>query len=263
VGSWPCDDVELERQEAQHWLLRILLGFPYLGPVDEVLRKHNPRILDVATGTGIWAIDMADLFPHVEVIGADTVPTQPKFVPPKCEFELVDLDDLPYEPASFDLIHIRFVHPRVRSFPNLVTTAFRLLRHNGLLLVFDYDLLPILSDGSTPLGARAWHDAMVKSMGRAGMKAFTLEKVLESLTGRDVVGSDMRVPIGHGEGRMGQLGKIHLINTKAFLESARHVMVEHGGYTDAEVDVLSQAYMADVEKKNLYTRYHALSIRNI
>lgn len=37
---------------------------------------------------------------------------------------------------------------------------------------------------------------------------------------------------------MGQLGKIHYINTKAFLESARHVMVVHGGYTDAEVDIL-------------------------
>jgi hypothetical protein len=39
-------------------------------------------------------------------------------------------------------------------------------------------------------------------------------------------------------GRMGQLGKIHYINTKAFLEAARHVMIEYGEYTDAEVDVL-------------------------
>jgi hypothetical protein len=37
---------------------------------------------------------------------------------------------------------------------------------------------------------------------------------------------------------MGQLGKIHYINTKAFLEAARHVMIEYGEYTDAEVDVL-------------------------
>ena len=40
-------------------------------------------------------------------------------------------------------------------------------------------------------------------------------------------------------GRMGQLGKIHVVNTKAYLEAGRYVMVEHGGYTDAEVDVLS------------------------
>jgi hypothetical protein len=40
------------------------------------------------------------------------------------------------------------------------------------------------------------------------------------------------------KGRMGQLGKIQHINTKAYLEAARHVMVEYGEYTDAEIDVL-------------------------
>jgi hypothetical protein len=43
-------------------------------------------------------------------------------------------------------------------------------------------------------------------------------------------------------GRMGQLGKIHYINTKAFLEAARHVMIEYGEYTDAEVEVLCRSY---------------------
>jgi hypothetical protein len=42
---------------------------------------------------------------------------------------------------------------------------------------------------------------------------------------------------------MGQLGKIHYINTKAFLEAARHVMIEYGEYTDAEVDVLCTCFL--------------------
>ena len=41
-------------------------------------------------------------------------------------------------------------------------------------------------------------------------------------------------------GRMGQLGKIHVVNTRAFLEAARLVMVEYGGYSDSEVDVLCE-----------------------
>lgn len=48
-------------------------------------------------------------------------------------------------------------------------------------------------------------------------------------------------------GRMGQLGKIHVVNTKAYLEAGRYVMVEHGGYTDAEVDVLSMWFTSMIQ----------------
>lgn len=90
-----------------------------------------------------------------------------------------------------------------------------------------------------------------------------------------ISGHPWRVPLTCLAGRMGQLGKIHYINTKAFFESARHVMIVHGGYTDAEVDILcgcsvcpcwvdfnfvAQAYLAEIDKGQLYTRYHALSI---
>jgi hypothetical protein len=166
--------------------------------------------------------------------------------------------------------------------------AFTLLRPGGLLLLFDYDLLPIQADETTPLSAQAWHDAFSKSMKKAGMPLFGLDKVLPCFGGMEVEGKDMRVPIGHGDGaslsilfclteggyafaspflflilfrpriatpqtsipagsrrlipgRMGQLGKIHYINTKAFLEAARHVMIEYGEYTDAEVDVLCKS----------------------
>jgi cyclopropane fatty-acyl-phospholipid synthase-like methyltransferase len=40
----------------------------------------NPQnILDVGTGTGIWAIDMADKYPSAEVLGIDLSPLQPKW----------------------------------------------------------------------------------------------------------------------------------------------------------------------------------------
>jgi hypothetical protein len=41
-------------------------------------------------------------------------------------------------------------------------------------------------------------------------------------------------------GRLEQLGAIHRVNTLAYLEAARHGMLHHGEYTDAEVDVLCE-----------------------
>jgi methylase of polypeptide subunit release factors len=39
------------------------------------------KILDIGTGTGIWAIEMADMFPNAEVIGTDLSPIQPDWIP--------------------------------------------------------------------------------------------------------------------------------------------------------------------------------------
>jgi cyclopropane fatty-acyl-phospholipid synthase-like methyltransferase len=48
----------------------------YTAPLD-----HPQRVLDVGTGTGIWAIDMADRHPEAEVRGVDLSPIQPRWVP--------------------------------------------------------------------------------------------------------------------------------------------------------------------------------------
>lgn len=75
---WPCDSLETERVEAQHWLLKLLLGVPYIGPVGQIVREagRKARVLDVATGVGVWAMDLAEIFPWVEVVGCDNAPIQ-------------------------------------------------------------------------------------------------------------------------------------------------------------------------------------------
>jgi hypothetical protein len=65
----PADIEEINRLDFQHYMLRFAFRGNYAAPL------VNPAaILDVGTGTGRWAIEMAQLFPQANVIGLDVKP---------------------------------------------------------------------------------------------------------------------------------------------------------------------------------------------
>ncbi|KAI9773254.1 MAG: hypothetical protein M1839_002166, partial [Geoglossum umbratile] len=79
----------MERLDITHLLLVTSIeGELHLAPIGD-----NPkRILDVGTGTGIWAIEMGDKYPSAWVLGNDLSPIQPFMVPPNVHFEVDDIE---------------------------------------------------------------------------------------------------------------------------------------------------------------------------
>lgn len=45
-------------------------------------------ILDLGTGSGIWCIEMGELYPSAEVTGVDLSANMPNWVPPNVHFEV-------------------------------------------------------------------------------------------------------------------------------------------------------------------------------
>ncbi|GKU22440.1 unnamed protein product [Fusarium langsethiae] len=53
------------------------------------LKDDIQTVLDVGTGTGIWAIDFADEYPNAEVTGTDISPIQPDWIPPNLKLSKI------------------------------------------------------------------------------------------------------------------------------------------------------------------------------
>src|SRR5207248_6487510 len=95
----------------------------------------NPQqILDLGTGTGIWAIEVSDAFPSAAVVGVDIAPIQPMWMPINCRFELDDVEDMwTFRERKFDFIHARDLIQNIRDWRKLVGQAHRSLKPGGWL----------------------------------------------------------------------------------------------------------------------------------
>lgn len=141
----PADLEEINRLDFQHYMLRYAFQGNYAAPIG------NPMsILDAGTGTGRWAIEMAQLFPLANVIGvdikppavderaersrqADPRPENYRFVPGNM------LEGLPFPDGSFDFVHMRLLFTAIPHdrWPSVVNELVRVTRPGGWVELVD------------------------------------------------------------------------------------------------------------------------------
>ena len=80
-------DMEINRLENQHRLFNTLCGKKLI--FNDIYIPQYAKILDLGTSSGIWAIEMAEMYPDATVIGLDISPQQTgQAVPPNCSFQV-------------------------------------------------------------------------------------------------------------------------------------------------------------------------------
>ncbi|KXH34904.1 methyltransferase domain-containing protein [Colletotrichum simmondsii] len=106
------------------------------------------RVLDIGTGTGVWALDYADDHAEAIVLGVDLSPIQPGFVPPNCSFEVDDVEKEWLWSEPFDLIFVRNMIASFSDWPGMIAKAYDRLEPGGYLELQD-NMFPLMCRDDT------------------------------------------------------------------------------------------------------------------
>ncbi|KAK3342003.1 sam dependent methyltransferase [Lasiosphaeria hispida] len=189
------------RLDLQHEVFRLILDNNLLStPTPPSFSGH---VLDLGTGTGLWASEFATEHPHATVLGIDLFPPSTSPVPANCTFRALDAEtawDLPE--AAFDLIHTRMFLFLLKDPRAMLQRCLAALKPGGRIECQEIQQ-PYQTDDADP----AAQDTPVLRMARLRVEAAKNCGLDRAVAGRlaglmDEVGfvqvevEDKRIPVG-------------------------------------------------------------------
>ncbi|KAL1963763.1 hypothetical protein VTN77DRAFT_7829 [Rasamsonia byssochlamydoides] len=191
---------EQDRLDMLHHIYRLMLGG---GLYKAPLSRSPQRILNYGTGTGIYALDIADEFPSAEVLGIDLSTIQPGWVAPNCQFIIDDVEaEWPYsEDQAFDYIHQRNMVGSIADWDRLFNQAFKHTKPGGYIELQEFKVWVHSQHGELPEDShiQRWQRALVDgtaSFGKPLNVAGQLADKLKAAGYVDVQEDVLKVPIG-------------------------------------------------------------------
>ncbi|KAI9740234.1 MAG: hypothetical protein M1834_004812 [Cirrosporium novae-zelandiae] len=193
---FPNDEHAQELQVISHHLWTVELdGKYFLAPV-----KNPQKILDLGTGTGLWATDVGNDFPLAEVKGIDISPIQLSCAPPNVTFEMDDYNAAWVDtPPRYDFIHARELFGSVPNWPTLYEDIYKSLNPGGWFEHAESQAKIFSIDEASSPALTQWGPLLQEASLRNGMDYDMAHKIkgwMEDTGFIDVVERKVLRPIG-------------------------------------------------------------------
>ncbi|RJE17443.1 Methyltransferase, partial [Aspergillus sclerotialis] len=255
--AYPNDEKEQERLDLHHHVnLLALDGELFRAPVD----MNGARVLDLGTGTGIWAVEVADEYPSAEVLGIDLSPIQQNWVPINCRFEVDDFE-LEWEyKKPFDFIHGRNLSGSVREFPQLLTRVKDNLNNGGWVELTDFVGETFSDDGGLERApnvanwGRLLREASAKFGKQLNVAPFYKRWMIEAGF-KNVEEEIYKIPYNPWpkDPKMKELGRYHLPNMVESLESYTMALFTRVlGWTPEEIHAFLPKVRKEMEDRSIH-----------
>jgi len=204
-GSYvfPRHPSEIDRLDVQHYALRAAIKGNYLAPIG------SPKlILDVGTGSGQWAFDMAEEFPDATVVGLDLAAGKPEH-PTNYRFVRGNiLQGLPFATDQFDFVHQRLLQSGVplKDWSSDISELVRVTRPGGWIELVEvkHEIEPS-GPATRQLLALLSKLAGARGLDRTGIIYQRLDEYLRRAGLHDVTRRDVEIPTGEWGGQVGSL----------------------------------------------------------
>lgn len=160
---------------------------------------ETATILDVGTGKGTWACQVAQAFPRARVYGIDLHQVNPSKQPSNVIFETVDvMTGFPFNTGTFDFIHSRLLIGGITDWPSYLANLHRITKRGGKVECIEMELSPY-SYGGERQNIDEWTVNMTKFLKQSDLDpeiATSLKSRMEDAGFCDVVEEVVEIPLG-------------------------------------------------------------------
>lgn len=246
------DVSEQNRLDFQHFFLKGILGANYLAPL-----ASPATILDVGSGTGRWATEMAQEFPDARVTGIDIASTNLSTMALNAHFLQQDIfKGLPFPAASFDYVHARLLVAAipVAAWPGLLREYLRVVRPGGWLELFEGGTT-FVNAGPLTRQYLQWWGRVSQQRGIDASYIEHLPSLMAGFTMQNIQARTLHVPVGEWGGRVGVMLRTNICTGWGAL---KEIFVSQAMVAPELFDRVFQALPQEWEQQ--HTMYEYLSI---